>query len=198
MVSGVDEQFGRILSALEECNLAANTIVVFTSDHGNCLGIHNLISKNNPYEESMRVPFIIRWPGQIAPRQDDLLFSAPDVYPTLIELLGFQSDIPPDVEGTSFARLFTRQAMPRPASQLYTRIPYDNPTLGKRGVRTHRYTYVETRMPSQETVHVLYDNVNDPYQLTNIIAERPALRRRLVDELKQWLDLTQDPYSLEM
>ena len=62
MITGVDEQFGRILDALKQQGLEEDTIVVFTSDHGNCLGIHNQIAKNNRYEESMRVPFLIRYP----------------------------------------------------------------------------------------------------------------------------------------
>jgi arylsulfatase A-like enzyme len=60
MISGVDAQFGRILDALEKEGLAEKTIVLFTSDHGNCLGIHGEGTKNNPYEESVRVPFLVR------------------------------------------------------------------------------------------------------------------------------------------
>jgi arylsulfatase A-like enzyme len=194
MVSGVDEQFGRILAALDEQALAKDTIVVFTSDHGNCLGIHNLISKNNAYEESMRVPFIIRWPGHIEPRQDELLLSAPDVYPTLIELLGFGSDVPQDVEGTSYARLFVGKEMARPSSQLYMCVPFDNPSLGQRGVRTDRYTYVESKTADQTTEHRLYDTLNDPYQLEDVAGEQPDMVHRLADELAHWLTTTRDPY----
>ena len=93
MVTGVDEQFGRILRALHDEGLDDNTIVVFTSDHGNCLGIHDQVSKNNHYEESMRIPLMIRLSGRIKPRQDDLLISVPDMYPTLLELMGFTIDI---------------------------------------------------------------------------------------------------------
>jgi arylsulfatase A-like enzyme len=196
MISGVDEQFGRILAALEEQALVEDTIVIFTSDHGNCLGIHNLISKNNPYEESMRVPFIIRWPGHIVPRQDDLLLSAPDVYPTLIDLLGFGNDVPQDVEGTSYARFFIGEAMARPTSQLYMWVPFDKPALGRRGIRTHRYTYVETRMSGQPAERVLYDNVNDPYQLENIADRRPDIVHQCTSELTRWLTKTNDPYWL--
>ena len=67
MVTGVDCQFGRILEALDDAGLADDTIVVFTSDHGNCLGIHDEISKGNHYEESVRVPFIIRGRGRSGP-----------------------------------------------------------------------------------------------------------------------------------
>ncbi len=68
MITGVDLQFGRIVDAIKQAGLDKNTIVLFTSDHGNCLGIHDKISKSNPYEESMRVPFILRWNGILKPQ----------------------------------------------------------------------------------------------------------------------------------
>ena len=198
MISGVDEQFGRIVDALHAQGLDENTIVVFTSDHGNCLGIHDRISKNNPYEESMRVPLIVRWPGQIAPRQDDLLWSAPDLAPTLLELMGLGDAIPPATEGRSYARLFTGQRMARPRSQLYLWTSCAQPALGRRGVRTHQYTYVVTRAPARPPEFVLYDNVNDPYQLQNIFDSQPVLARQLATdlrhELRQWLQATGDPW----
>jgi arylsulfatase A-like enzyme len=89
-VTGVDDQFGRILGELSRLGLDEDTIVVFTSDHGNCLGSHEQMTKNVHYEESMRVPFIIRWTGTLAPRTDDLLLSTPDIHPTLLELMGLE------------------------------------------------------------------------------------------------------------
>ena len=80
--------------------------LLFTSDHGNCLGIHDKISKNNHYEESMRVPFLIRWPEHIQPRIDDLLISTPDFAPTLLGLMGFDEDIPPETDGIDYSSLF--------------------------------------------------------------------------------------------
>ena len=61
-VTGVDEQIGRILKALEASGQAENTIVVFTSDHGEMMGSHGLMAKVVPYEESFRIPLVIRWP----------------------------------------------------------------------------------------------------------------------------------------
>lgn len=196
MISGVDEQFGRILQALEEANLADQTIVIFTSDHGNCLGIHDKISKSNPYEESMRVPFLIRWPGKIAPRQDDLLLSSPDIYPTILDLMGFSEDIPPEVEGVSHAQLLLQGEGPRPTSQLYYQIPYGQPAGGSRGVRTHRYTLVITRRPDKKDEEIiLFDRQTDPFQITNIASKRPDLVKRLInEELMPWLKKTKDPW----
>ncbi len=194
MVTGVDDQFGRIIDALEGQNLENDTIVVFTSDHGNCLGIHNQISKNNHYEESMRIPFIIRWPGRIKPRHDDLLLSTPDIYPTLLDLMGLSGDIPSQVQGTSHAGIFRTGKGSRPASQLYIKCPEDKPAWGERGVRNHRYTLIIKKRLNKPKKYILYDNVSDPYQLKNVATEMPDIVKELTAELKTWLKKTNDPW----
>jgi arylsulfatase A-like enzyme len=189
MVSGVDTQFGRILVALEELGLTDETIVLFTSDHGNCLGIHREGTKNNPYEESMRVPFVVRWPDRIAARQDDLLLSTVDIYPTLLDLMGLGAEIPATVQGTSYAPLFLGNEMERPTAQLYMWMRADQPDLGRRGLRTLRYTYVENRVPGRPPSCELYDRVEDPYQMFELSAERPEtvrdLSARLASRLRE-------------
>ena len=193
MVSGVDEQFGRILAGLEAEGLAEETIVVFTSDHGNSLGMHGEQSKPNPYEECMRVPLLIRWPGEIPAQRDDLLFSAPDVYPTLLDLMGHAGQIPAQVEGTSRATLVQGAAGQRPASQLHLRVPPENPSGGSRGLRTLQHTLVLTREGDTE-VCVLYDRAEDPHQLRNTAAEQPEVVSALRIELEEWLAMTGDPW----
>jgi len=195
MTTGVDEQFGRILAELKVSGLEDNTVVLFTSDHGNCLGIHDQISKNNHYEESMRIPFMLRWPGQIRPRQDELLFSSPDIYPSLLELLGFAESIPQDVEGRSFADLILNDRGDRPTSQPYFWVPYGQPAWGRRGVRTHRHTLMLNRVPDNPDEVVLHDNQIDPFQLKNI-AESSAdiVSQLLKQELIPWLEKTNDPW----
>jgi arylsulfatase A-like enzyme len=194
MISGVDDQFGRIMKALREKGLDDNTIVVFTSDHGNCLGIHNKISKNNHYEESMRVPFIIRWPGRIRAGRDDLLLSTPDIYPTLLDLMGLAGDIPSQVEGSNYAGLFRTGRGRRPSSQLYMWCPTGKDAWGQRGVRTGQYTLMIDKRPNKPTKYVLHDNVNDPYQLKNAAGQMPEVVKELSDELTRWLEKTKDPW----
>jgi arylsulfatase A-like enzyme len=196
-VTGVDHQFGRILAALDEEGLEGNTIVLFTSDHGNCLGSHEEVSKNVHYEESMRVPFLLRWPGKIEPRMDDLLLSTPDICPTLLELMNLEEAMPPGVEGASHAGLLLHGDGPRPTSQLYLHIPYGQPALGRRGVRTHRYTLSVERSADGTRSQILHDNIEDPFQLRNIAGERPEMVRELTEsELEPWLARTQDPWRL--
>ncbi len=193
MITGVDAQFGRILGALEEAGLAEDTIVVFTSDHGNCLGIHNHIAKNNHYEESIRVPFIIRWPGRIPHRRDDLLLSAPDLYPTLMNLMDLDEDIPETVEGSNYADILLGGEGSRPTSQLYMKVDPQRPAEGMRGIRTGRYTLVVEKEGDCQRI-ILHDNVEDPYQLRDIAKDRPELVSDLLEALNHWLRRTNDPW----
>lgn len=212
MVSGVDEQFGRILKGLKEMGLEKNTLVVFTSDHGDNLGKHRQISKTNPYEESMNIPFIIRWPDQIPARQDPtLLLSVPDIYPSLLDLMGFREDIPKTVEGSSYAPYF--KGLPQsnlPSSQLYLIIRHDNLiaeggpslqeriSLDERGIRTSQYTLMIDRKTDGSNQYFLWDRLNDPYQIHNLAEERPDLIQQLYqDELVPWLEKTGDPWRME-
>ncbi|MCD6393394.1 MAG: sulfatase [Planctomycetes bacterium] len=194
MVTGVDDQFGRILEALKQNALNKDTIVVFTSDHGNCLGCNGQMTKNVHYEEAMRVPFMIRFPGRIAARSDDLLLSTPDIYPTLLDLMGLESDIPQDMQGISRAKLFLTGKGVRPDSQLYIWVPPGKPHLGRRGVRTHRYTFMITKAEGKGPVRLLHDNVKDPYQLKNVAVEQPKVAAQLEKKLKKLLRDHNDPW----
>jgi arylsulfatase A-like enzyme len=195
MTTGVDEQFGRILLTLKDLGLEKDTIVLFTSDHGNCLGIHDQISKNIYYEESMRIPFLIRWPGRIKPRREDLLLSTPNIYPTLLDMMGLSTAIPKTVEGASHARLILTGGGSRPTSQLYLEIPYGQPAWGRRGIRTYRYTLAFNKAQGKPVEPVLHDNIIDPFQLKNIAPDNPGLVQKLQEEeLFPWLKKTRDPW----
>ncbi|MFC1478991.1 sulfatase-like hydrolase/transferase [Planctomycetota bacterium] len=98
LVDLVDEAVGNILSVLEECSLDSNTIVVFTSDHGDMMGSHQLLTKCVMYEEAVKVPFIMRIPGTDPCRIPNPV-SQVDLVPTLLELCG--QDISSDLEGYS-------------------------------------------------------------------------------------------------
>ena len=131
-------------------------------------------------------------------RVDDLLISVPDIGPTVLDLMGLGDEIPWGVEGTSYASIMLTGSGERPSSQFYV---YPHPTrkdYGDRGVRTHRYTMVINRTPDDPTEQVvLFDNENDPYQLTNIAGRRPDTVRQLVEEeLTPWLTRTGDPMTV--
>ena len=118
-ITGIDQQFARILATLEDEGLAEETIVVFASDHGEMMGSHGLMYKDIWYDESLLVPFIVRWPNRIRPGTEDLLFSAPDIMPTLLGLMGVTNGIPADVEGTDYSAAFLGQPCERPTSAYY-------------------------------------------------------------------------------
>lgn len=194
MVNGVDEQFGRIVAELDRLNLDKDTLVVFFSDHGCCMGSNGQPTKNVHYEESMRIPMMFRWPGKLPVREDELLFSAPDIYPTLLGLMGMSEHIPDQIEGTDFSNTVAgRLGDKRPTSQLYTFMPYGGQSYGQRGVRTDRYTLVIDRKVGKPLTYTLHDNKNDPYQMKNIAAENMVLVNQLIaDELIPWLEHSGD------
>ena len=194
-ITGIDQQFGRLLAVLDEENLADDTIVVFTSDHGEMMGSHGLMGKDVWYDESLLIPFMIRWPGEIIPGREDLLFSTPDMMPTLLGLMGLVETVPATVEGLDYASVFLGQPCDRPSSAFYFfSAPQFPGRPERRGVRTDRYTFVVIRH-AQGDEFVLHDNLNDPYQCENIAEQRPDLVRSLIRELNDWLIKTNDSWQ---
>jgi arylsulfatase A-like enzyme len=193
-IAGVDEQFGRILQVLKEDGLADNTIVVFTSDHGDCMGIHDEVTKNNPYEESMRVPLLIRYPGKLKPHTDDILLSTLDISPTLLGLMGYASSIPKETDGENLAGYLITGKGTKPSSQWYMRISDAVESLGLRGIRTDRYTFVIDARKEKEKSVSLFDRKEDPYQMKNIAGKNPGLEKELMMQLKDWLKKFNDPW----
>jgi len=202
-VTGVDEQFGRILECLKQEGLEKDTVVVFTADHGEMMGSHNLMGKGVWYEESIGIPLLIRWPGRVKTDRDDLLISAPDIMPSLLGLMGLGHMIPKSVEGTDYSAAMLGRQVNRPDSAVYLNYlsfpqvkSYSDSTSnrGLRGVRTHRYTYVIRRGRDNEERYILHDNVKDPYQLRNIAGENPELEKQLRAKVEKWLKKINDPW----
>jgi len=195
MMTGVDEQVGRILKALADLGLRDDTIVVFTSDHGDCLGLHGQISKNNPYDLSMRIPLIVRYPDVLRARHDDLLLSVPDFYPTLLGLMGLAEHVPAEVQGVDYSQLFRTGKGKRPKTQLYLWSPPDHSPGGRRGVRTDRYTLVVEHKNDKTERVVLRDRVADRYQVKDFAKDRPDVVERLRTEvLEPMLERIGDPW----
>ena len=180
----LDEQFGRLTRALGDLGLSQDTIVVFTSDHGDMHGSQGVYKKQWPWDESNRVPFLLGYPRQVpAPSRHDFPISAVDVMPTLLGLAGI--GIPESVEGVDLSPFIRGERDDPPASVLLTnpcpfgvgdprgpdQVPdYQGMRMEFRGVRTKRHTYVRTI----DRPWLLYDNQEDPYQLANRIDD-PAL-----------------------
>lgn len=195
-MTGVDEQVGRILEELKANNLIDNTIIVFTSDHGDMMGTHDHIGKNVYYEEAVRVPMFIGGAG-IQPRRDDrLLMSLEDASPTLLSLMGFTDAIPATTQTFDLSDQILGKSKKGPKGQLYMRIGEQNnvETNNCRGWRNARYTYGATITDTGNTVdEVLFDRQEDPFQLTNIIAEQPKIAKKMRKEMLTRLVEINDP-----
>lgn len=189
LIKSVDDEIGRVLKALEETGEADNTIIVFTSDHGEMMGSHGRMSKSVFYDESMLVPFIIRYPGKIKPHVEDLMMGSTDIMPTMLGLMGMGDKIPETVMGNDYSDgLLTGEYKkhPKPESALYL-------SKNKKGVRTYKYTYVV----KEDNTYELYDNVNDPYQKKKISLDDISSQERsfLKKALGEWLTKSCDEWA---
>ena len=194
-ITGVDENVGRIIEALKQNHLFDNTIVVFTSDHGICMGAHENAGKDIFYEESMRIPMIISWPDQIKPRRDDkLMIAFADLYPSLLSMMGFQKEIPSTVQTFDLGNAIIT-GEPKEIVQPYYFVKYDNHATGYRGLRTDRYTYVVHATDGKIDKVILFDRNNDPYEMDNIANQQPELIRKFSRQLQAWLTQTNDPFA---
>ncbi|CAN0598861.1 unnamed protein product, partial [Ectocarpus sp. 12 AP-2014] len=195
MVTGIDEQIGRVLEALKEQGLDENTIVVISSDHGEMMGSHGLMSKNVWYEEAINVPFVIKWPKNIAIGQrTDLLLGTPDVMPTLLHLMGATDGMPTDLDGEDLSQQLLTGEGKKPMHQLYYYIEEGRPESGHRGIRTQGHTYVVAVEQSGEIHEVLFDNLADPYQMNNLAGRETTIEQQLHSQLLNVLNSKKDPW----
>jgi len=197
-ISGVDENVGRLYGALEEKGLSDNTIFIFTSDHGVCLGTHGIQGKDVWYEEAMRIPMIMVWPNRISPRVDnDTMISFGDLYPTMLSLMGLSSEIPHSVMERDYSKEVlhgTPKAKALKSWQPYYRLYPSDSGKGSRGIRGKRYTFVvEVEEGTVSKTH-LYDRQTDPYQMKDVSKENPRIVRRCTRILKKHLSRTGDPF----
>jgi len=194
-VTGVDEQIGKILDKLEETGQAENTIVIFTADHGEMMGSHGLLQKVVYYEESFRVPFIVRWPEKMKSGTNDLHLSVPDLMPTLLGLMGVEDGIPADIEGDNYSKTFMGIPEEKPEFTLYINSSFPSALGGMRGLRNDRYTFVIRRNNQGDVVdYLLFDNENDPYQLNNIASRTQPLVEKFEAQIFEKLAEINDPW----
>lgn len=193
-ITGVDEQVGRLLTALDHLDLAEDTLVVFTSDHGMQLGSHGLLAKNVWFDESLLVPLLLRQPGRVPAAIDDTLVSTPDIAPTLLSLLG--QPVPEQMQGRDLSGVVAGETVTeRPPGALYVRAPSAAGSEDWRGWRTAERMLVCRRGPAgPEPIH-LYDLLADPYQRVDVLDRRPEEVADLVSQLLAELDRVGDPWT---
>jgi arylsulfatase A-like enzyme len=169
-VASVDDGVGRLLDYLDHSGLAANTLVIYTSDQGFFLGEHDWFDKRFMYEESLRMPFLVRWPGKVkAGAVEDGMVLNVDFAPTLLEAAGRK--VPADMQGRSFLPLLQGR---RPAdwrTSMYYRYyhyPMHHRVQPHYGVRTERYKLIYFNKIGQWE---LFDLRQDPKELKNVYAD---------------------------
>lgn len=189
-VTSTDKYIGEVLNALDSLGLGDNTLVVFTADHGEMLGSHGRMQKNCEYEEAFGVPLIMRYRDGLEHNIDDLLIGTTDLYPTFFGLMGLKSSIPKDVSGVDYSDIIKNpnvKTVNRPIST-----PFISIEGNKKGVRTNKYTFTV----NGNGMITLFDNLNDPYQRTNLSFSSLTAedQKMLSQQLGYWLKVSQDPW----
>lgn len=184
-LAAVDDSVGRVLQALDQTGQLENTVVIFAGDNGFFLGEHGLINKRAMYEESIRIPLLVRYPKLIQgnPSIDRMVLNI-DLAPAILDLAGVAPPKAMTIQGTSWKPLLVGETGGWRDSWLYEyyfepRYPAC-PTV--QGVRTDRWKYI--RYPDIDDLDEMYDLENDPFEIRNLSrlpAARPQLERMRAD-----------------
>jgi arylsulfatase A-like enzyme len=184
-IVSVDEQTGRLLSALEDMSALENTIIVYAGDNGHSWGEGGRYDKRHPYEESIRIPFMVRYPGSIrqSGRRVSQLALNIDLAPTLLDILDIP--VPEEMQGISLVPALQNSKTRLRSSFLYEHFPvYPIPMPGITAVRTDRYKYITYHNDVRPAE--LYDLHDDPDETNNIIKNSEF--RELLSTLQAELD----------
>ncbi len=192
-ITAMDLSIGRLLDKLEETGKRENTIIIFTSDNGMNMGHHGIWGKGNGtfplnmYDSSVKVPFIISWPGHIPEgTETDNLYSHYDIFPTLLDYLGIDNPDKNILPGKSFAGLLNGTGETGRESVII----YDE--YGPvRMIRTRDWKYIH-RYPYGP--HELYDLNNDSDEIKNLIADKDSLAK--THELRKAMQIWFDHYVI--
>jgi arylsulfatase A-like enzyme len=192
LVEKLDSEVGRLLAALEASAHSLDTVVVFSSDHGDMQGAHGLPEKDTLYDEAARVPFLLRRPGLPPGLSEEPVNNALDLFPTLCSLAGVEP--PPGLLGRSLALAPGAAAYP-PRPYICAELKYRFGGGEARMVRSARHKYIcHDRGPVREQ---LFDLAADPGEMVNLAAcsafdDVVAAHRA---HLREWLALSRDPFG---
>jgi arylsulfatase A-like enzyme len=193
LITGVDIAFGQIMDKLKQLNFENNTIVIFTSDHGDMLEFDNaVLPKQYPHDYSCRIPLLIRWPGKLTSgTTTGLLFSALDMMPSILGIMGL--NVPKECHGKNLSKaIFTgnENAVDFIPIWLYEE-------KGFRGVITREYTYSIQNGATKDTMrNVLFDRKYDPYQLNNLFykPEMINIKEKMWKLTQNWMQTYNDKF----
>ncbi|GAB2489574.1 sulfatase family protein [Algoriphagus taiwanensis] len=168
--TAIDHAFGKLIRSLDSLGISDQTLVLFTSEHGDMLMSKGVLKKQRPWDESIKVPMLIRYPEKLgkSSRRIKNPIGTPDLLPTLLGLSGVK--IPESVEGRDFSEeLLSGNDISSEAALIMLPVPFHEWRFGNggreyRGIRTDRYTYAK----DLKGPWLLYDNQTDPYQMNNL------------------------------
>jgi arylsulfatase A-like enzyme len=184
-LESVDEQVGRLIAALEKQGILDDTVIVYAGDNGYMWGEHRLYAKHFPYEESIRIPYIVRAPGFVdrpGRRAGQMVLNL-DLAPTLLDMAGLSAA--PAMQGESLLPILAASSAPGREAfvyELFKDFPFSGRMPPHKALRTEQYKFIDwerCRPPE------LYDLSTDPREMTNLMgtAKGAALARSLGAEL---------------
>jgi len=192
-IKSIDDNVGRLLAWLDESGLSDNTIVIYCADQGFYLGEHGWYDKRWMYEESLAMPFIIRWPGVVkAGSRFKPMIQNIDYAPTFLEIAGLT--IPPEIQGRSFVSILKGQIPDdwrKSVYYHYYEFPQPHHVPPHRGVRTEQYKLVHYYRTDEWEC---FDLKTDPQEMRSVYAD-PAYAE-IVQELKQELARLEKQYQV--
>ena len=197
-ITALDRCIGDLQQTIKDAGMEDNTIFVFTSDHGYMIHSQGWFHKQVPYEESIHVPFLLKYPRMFGweGQENGVLVNTPDIMPTLLGLSNLP--IPKPVEGRDLTGILTGkepddiEAVLIACYQPFGQWPRRDGGVEYRGVRTKQYTYAH----KLDGPWLLFDNVNDPYQMNNLIHHHnyTELRESLHAKMQSLLKKTNDSF----
>ncbi|HWB12239.1 MAG TPA: sulfatase [Pirellulales bacterium] len=183
-IASVDESVGRLVDYLKEAGLEENTIVVYSSDQGFYLGEHGWFDKRWIFEESLRTPLLVRWPGVVKPGSvNDDLVSNLDFAETFLEAAGV--DVPEEMQGRSLVPILkgqTPDGWRRSFYYHYYEYPGPHDVRRHYGVVTDRYKLVHFYEPDVDYWE-LFDRQSDPRELKSVWGQATEVQAELEKEL---------------
>ena len=203
-VAAVDDNVGQVMDALDQSSLKKNTVVVLASDHGFHMGEKDYLYKNSLWEESTRVPLIMRVPDVSIPDSKvKKVVSLIDVYPTLMDFCGLSDDTLKNEKGRALDGHSLRTLIENPEAKswkgekpaltvVYAGPEFKNdPTLQHYAIRTDRYRYILYNNGKEE----LYDHQNDPNEWNNLVLDNPDDQNTLL-EMRDQMAVMVSPLKL--
>jgi arylsulfatase A-like enzyme len=167
--TATDKAIGNLINKIKSLGLFDNSIIIFTADHGEMMGSHGVRprEKQLAWDEAVKVPFLIRYPniGNNAGKETLTPINTPDILPTMLSLANIS--IPRTIEGKSISSVVKNPLLKKDRAVIFMSVfAVGNTKFSDyRAIKTNKYTYVKT--PEKATM--LFDNINDPYEMNNLI-----------------------------